>query len=269
MHLELIHAAAKGQRKPVKLLFIHGLCAGAWVWEINFLPFFAGLGYDSFALSLRGHGKSAGREKVRQFGLGDFAADVDSALKRIGGPAIIIGHSMGGAVVQKFIRGGGKAAGTVLFCSVPPHGLMRAAAVMATQHPVLANELRKAFTRGLNAANLDIIENGLFSHAPAPELRRLLFMRMDDVAEEASREAMGWVPFAPFPWGMPKLLVIGGERDHFVPAGDVRLTGIYYGASSVIVKGGSHAIMMDRNWRDAAQPVADWLDRSFSSTPRS
>ncbi len=264
MHLELIQAAGRGQKKPVKLLFVHGICAGAWVWEQSFLPFFAGFGYDSYALSLRGHGNSEGREKIRQFGLGDFAADVDWALKQIGGPAILVGHSMGGAVVQRFVRGGGKAAGAVLFCSVPPHGLMRAAAVMATQHPVLANELRKAFMRGVHSANLDIIEQGLFSHPPTPELRRLFFLRMDDLAEEAGRQAMGWVPFAPLPWSMPNLLVVGGEKDQFVPAGDVRLTALYYGARAIIVKNGSHAVMMDRNWQDAAQPVADWLAKTFA-----
>ena len=123
MHLELLHAAAKGAAKPVKLLFIHGICSGAWVWEPNFLPYFSGVGYESFALSLRGHGKSPGRESVRQLELGDFADDVDRALQHIGGPTAVIGHSLGGAVVQNYVKRGGKAAGIVLFCPVPPHGM--------------------------------------------------------------------------------------------------------------------------------------------------
>lgn len=86
---------------------------------------------------------------------------------------------------------------------------------------------------------------------------------MDDVAETASRQVIGWVPFAPLPWAMPKLLVIGGDRDQFVPAGDVRMTAIYYGVRSLIVKGGSHAIMMDANWRDAASPIAEWLEETL------
>ncbi len=263
MTLELLHSPPRGQAKPVKLLFVHGICTGAWVWEESFLPYFSALGYESFALSLRGHGNSEGREKIRRFGLGDFADDVDWALKKIGGPAIVIGHSLGGGVVQNYIKRGGNAAGIVLFCSVPPHGLMRAAAAMLSQNPPLAEELQKALLRGLDAANLDIIEQGLFSHPPSPELRRMLFKRMDDVAEEASRQVMGWTPFAPLPWNMPKLLVLGCESDHFVPVGDVRLTAIYYGTRSVIVKNGAHAIMMDRNWKDAAKPIEDWLATAF------
>jgi pimeloyl-ACP methyl ester carboxylesterase len=263
MKLELIHAGPVEQPKPVKLLFVHGICTGAWVWERSFLPYFAGLGYESYALSLRGHGNSEGQNKIRDFALNDFADDVAWAMGEIGAPAVAIGHSLGGAVVQNYVKRGGKAAGAVLFCAVPPHGLIRASAELLAHNPALAHELRKALFHGLRAANLDVIENGLFSHPSAPELRRLLFERMDDVAERASRQVIGWTPFAPLPWAMLKLLVIGGGRDWFVPAACVRLTAIYYGVRSVIVKDGAHAIMLDKNWRDAADPIAHWLEKTF------
>jgi pimeloyl-ACP methyl ester carboxylesterase len=267
MHLELVHAGAQGPRKPLSLLFIHGICNAAWVWERHFLTYFAKLGYDSYALSLRGHGGSEGREKIRQFGLSDFAEDVDWACAQTGAPVIVIGHSLGGAVVQNYVRRGGEAAGVVLLCAAPPHGLLRAAMHMQTQNPALAHELRIALTRGIRWANLDIIEKGLFARAPDPGLRRLFFERMDDAAAEASRQAIGWSPFAPLPWAMPKLLVMGCERDWFVPPADVRLTAIYYGVRSIIVKNGAHAIMLDANWQDAARPIADWLEKSFTGEP--
>jgi pimeloyl-ACP methyl ester carboxylesterase len=130
----------------------------------------------------------------------------------------------------------------------------------------LANELRKALNLGLRAADLTTIENGLFLEAPSEDIRRQLFHRMDDIAETASRQLLGWTPFAPLPWAMPKLLVMGGEHDQFVPAGDVRLTAIYYGERSHIVRNGAHAIMMDRNWRDAAEPISEWLTKAFKSS---
>lgn len=265
MKRELLHRAATGQRRPVKLLFVHGICTAAWVWESTFLPYFSGLGYECYALSLRGHGNSEGRERVRQFGLGDFADDVDWAMKQIGAPAVTIGHSLGGAVVQNYFKRGGKAAGAVLLCAAPPHGLLRATAVMLANNPSLANELRKVLDHGLRAANLDVIERGLFSSPPPPAIREQLFQRMDDIAENASRQLIGWTPFAPLPWNVPKLLVMGGEADQFVPAGDVRLTAIYYGERSVIIKGGAHALMMDTNWRESADPISAWLAKSFPS----
>jgi pimeloyl-ACP methyl ester carboxylesterase len=98
---------------------------------------------------------------------------------------------------------------------------------------------------------------------PPEEIRVQFFNRMDELAETASRQLFGWTPFAPLPWAMPKLFVIGGERDQFVPPDDVRLTAIYYGERSHIVRGGSHAIMLDRNWREAAEPIAEWLEKTY------
>ncbi len=175
----------------------------------------------------------------------------------------MIGHSLGGGVVQNFVQRGGKPAGVVLLCSAPPHGLIRAAAVMYASNAKLAHEMKAVLHKGMDAANLDIIEDGLFAERPSRELRRRFAEGIGDIAETASRQLMGWMPFAPFPWGMPKLLVVGGEKDQFMPEADVRLTAIYYGARCVIVPNGAHAIMLDKNWRDAAQPIADWLAKTF------
>jgi pimeloyl-ACP methyl ester carboxylesterase len=263
MKLELIKEAAQGPSRPVKLLFIHGICTAAWLWRPLFLPYFAKLGYDAYALSLRGHGESEGRESVRKFTLGDFADDIKWALNEIGGPTVIVGHSLGGGAAQHFVQRGGKAAGIVLLCSVPPHGLIRASAAMMATNPKLSAEMMKVLDRGLSAANIDIIEDGLFVEPPPRELRRTMTALISDIAETACRQFIGWIPFAPMPWSMPKLLVVGGDKDEFVPATDVRLTAIYYGARAVIVPNGAHAIMLDRYWQDGAKPIAEWLEKSF------
>jgi len=264
MNLELLHKAAIGAKKPVKLLFVHGICTGAWVWERHFLPYFAGLGYENYALSLRGHGRSEGRERIRQHTLADFAADVAWAMDRIGGRVVLLGHSLGGGVVQNYVQRGGKAAGIVLLCSAPPHGLLRASVVMLAKDPALAREMSKVLHEGIRGANLGLIEEGLFSEPPPPEVHRDFGSHISDIAEAASRELSGWIPFAPLPWSMPRTLAIGCENDRFIPAADVRLTAIYYGARCVIVPNGAHAIMLDRNWKDAAEPIAGWLSKTIN-----
>ncbi|NTV52837.1 MAG: hypothetical protein HGA76_07495, partial [Candidatus Firestonebacteria bacterium] len=50
-----------GARPP--LILIHGICHGAWCWE-NYLDFFSKQGFDVYALSLRGHGASAGGDRI-------------------------------------------------------------------------------------------------------------------------------------------------------------------------------------------------------------
>ena len=49
-NLEVICAHTKGEAKG-SIVFVHGVCHGAWCWE-NFLRDFSDRGYDCFALSL-------------------------------------------------------------------------------------------------------------------------------------------------------------------------------------------------------------------------
>ena len=63
MQLEMI-ANTKNETRLTPILFVHGAWHAAWCWE-NFLPYFAQQGYPSYAVSLRGHGASEGRDKIR------------------------------------------------------------------------------------------------------------------------------------------------------------------------------------------------------------
>lgn len=44
--------------RETPLLFVHGMCHGAWCWEENYLPFFANHSYDSYAIDLPAHGNN-------------------------------------------------------------------------------------------------------------------------------------------------------------------------------------------------------------------
>src|SRR3954463_348352 len=90
---------APPSRKP-PLLFVHGGYCDAWCWEPYFLPWFAAKGYAAYALSLRGHGRSAGADTLYMASLADYEADVEAAAAQLGEPPIFIGHSMGAAIVE-------------------------------------------------------------------------------------------------------------------------------------------------------------------------
>jgi pimeloyl-ACP methyl ester carboxylesterase len=94
MQLEVLHASGHGRSRPVDLLFVHGICVGAWVWERHFLPAFAAAGYNVHAVSLRGHAGSPGREDLPSFGLSEFAQDLAQVTATIGRPVVAVGHSL-------------------------------------------------------------------------------------------------------------------------------------------------------------------------------
>ena len=67
----------------------------------NFLGFFAEKGYRAVAVSLRGHGGSAAPKRFRFCTLTDYIDDVESVVARLPVPPVLVGHSMGGFIVQK------------------------------------------------------------------------------------------------------------------------------------------------------------------------
>ena len=75
--LEVIARECAGESDRPPLLFVHGAGHGAWCWAEHFLDFFAEHGFDSYALSLRDHGESGGRERLRWTSIADYVSDVE------------------------------------------------------------------------------------------------------------------------------------------------------------------------------------------------
>ena len=104
MKLEMISKYPSDAAHPTPLLFIHGTLHGAWCWDVHFLDYFAQHGFAAHAVNLRGHGNSEGREKLRWTRIADYVEDVANAVRQLPSPPILIGHSMGGFIIQKYLE---------------------------------------------------------------------------------------------------------------------------------------------------------------------
>lgn len=104
------------------LLFIHGAWHGAWCWDEHFLDFFAESGFRAVALSLRGHGNSPADKRLNLCSIADYLDDVISVAESSEAPPVVIGHSLGGLIVQKYLQTQRAPAG-ILLASAPPNGL--------------------------------------------------------------------------------------------------------------------------------------------------
>ena len=105
---------------------------GAWCWE-HWLDAAAAAGWAATAVSLRGHGGSPGR--LRTALLRQYADDVVATASALPRPAVLVGHSMGGLVVQQVLaRYAARAA--VLVAPVPAHPAVASLAAIARRHPL-------------------------------------------------------------------------------------------------------------------------------------
>lgn len=79
------------------ILLIHGAWHGAWCWY-KVVPRLEHLGHNVLAIDLPGHGRNQiGRPPT----LDDYTDAAVQALNTFNGPAFVVGHSMGGVVLQR------------------------------------------------------------------------------------------------------------------------------------------------------------------------
>ncbi len=256
----LVHSPSakvgKKLRHETPLLFIHGAYTAAWCWEEHFLPYFAEQGYISYALSLSGHGGSRGRKNLDSFGIQDYVADVAEVVAELEQPPVLIGHSMGGFVVQKYLEKQ-EAPAAVLMCSVPPQGLMSAAFGMMFQKPGLMSDLNSLMSGGRVSA--ETLREALFAQpVELDDLTRFLRYSQSESPHAVWDMTLFNLPH-PSRVNRAPLLVLGGQMDQLIPASLVEMTARTYAVDAEIFPGMGHGLMLERDWRVVADTIKDWL----------
>lgn len=248
--------ARKTARPP--LLFIHGAFAGAWMWTETFMPFLAKAGYPCYAMSLRGHGGSDGREHIDWHSINDYVEDVTQVIDWLDEPPILIGHSMGGFVVQKYLEHHA-AAGVVLLCSVPPQGLIAAQFHLMFQKPHLFADLNSVM--GGDCADITTLREALFAGEVDEAMLAAWLTRM----QAESHRALWDMSMFNLPnlhqMNRPPMLILGAEKDVLVPAFLVQTTGQTYGLPVHIFRDMGHAVTHEKEWPHVAATLRDWLDK--------
>lgn len=243
--------------RPTPLLFLHGAYTAAWCWEEYFLDWFAAQGYASHAVSLSGHGGSRGRGRLDQFSIDDYVRDVAETIATLPVPPVLIGHSMGGFVAQKYLERHVLPA-AVLLCSVPPQGLMSSMFGLMFQKPGLLGDLNRLMTG--KRVSTDTLREALFAQ-PMNDADLLRYLRQ--AQGESNRAIWDMTLFnLPRPSQIRRtpLLVLGAEHDALIPVSQVRMTAMTYGVEAGIFPGMGHGLMLEPGWQEVAQRLLDWLN---------
>jgi len=246
-------------RKP-PVLFVHGGYCDAWCWEPHFLPWFAARGHAAHALSLRGHGESGGAELLWATGLDDYVADVERVAATLPAPPVLVGHSMGAAIVERLMSTRPIHA-AVLLAPLPPAGLMPVAARLAAEHPDYLMRLARFDPVRLSGEVLSALEPFYFS----PRADRALL-------REAVKHLNGESPRALLDlslrlhWGLPErdpppILVIGAEGDRICRPDDVHAAARHHGATAKVFPGLAHMLMLEPGWEPVAEEIAGFVAR--------
>ncbi|MFN8469805.1 MAG: alpha/beta fold hydrolase [Caldilineaceae bacterium] len=257
MNLEVITCEPEGPPHATPILFVHGMWHAAWCWAENFLPFFAQNGYQASALSLRGHGKSEGRKRLRWNTLADYVADVADVAARFATPPILVGTSMGGMVVQKYLESHPTPA-AVLLGSGPPGGVIPATLRTFRRQPLAFVKANLTLSMYPVVGTPQLAREALFSSA-VPEKQTLEYYgRLQDESYRAYLDMLGL--------NLPRsrkiktpMLVLGSAGDAIVSVGDVETTARAYGVKAEIFGGMGHDTMLEPRWREVAERMLAWF----------
>ena len=257
--LELITRRPTGRARPTPLLFVHGAWHGAWCWE-QFMPFFVDLGYPCHALSLRGHGASDGRAGIRWHALADYVADLAVTIAALPESPVIIAHSMGAFVVQRYLERHRPPA-AVLLAPMPSTGIAGCLVRQTIRHPRSA--LRTILT----------LNSQYFVSSP-PALARESFFSADLPAADLARHAARLQPeslrvgldtlWRPRPQPGTPMLVLAAAEDRVFTLAEVTATARAWNAELEVLPGLAHDMMLDTRWEHAAARVAHWLARTVN-----
>jgi pimeloyl-ACP methyl ester carboxylesterase len=247
------------------LVLVHGYWHGAWCWEERFAPYLRRTGWDVHARDLPCHGGRRGEGAVRWLSVRTCVDDLAAFTSTLPRPPVLVGHSLGGLVVQKYLERHRAAAG-VLLAPVPPAGVWRATLRLVRREP-------RRFARSLARARV-------YPLVETPELARRLFLSPGVDGEELRRfhAALQDDSFRAFLdmllLALPRpervttpVRVLGAADDALFSPDEVRATARAYGVTATIVPGMAHDMMLEPGWQDVADTIAGWARDTVRRAP--
>jgi len=230
------------------IVFVHGMCHGAWCWEEYFIPYFEKLGYNCIAFDLPGHEVQGSTRRI-SYSLGDYVQALHQMVSNLETPPIIIGHSMGGMILQKFLQTG-SCKKSILLASVPPSGVLLASLRALFRYPGLIPFLLQLNLLGGFKKYPQLMFND-------PELCVRYSPKM---CSESFLAYLGlMLPFH-HRTSVP-LLVVGGSKDGLITVNEFANTAKYYKAKLELIEDGSHDLMLDKDYTKTADVIHQWINQ--------
>jgi alpha-beta hydrolase superfamily lysophospholipase len=230
---------------------------GAWCWDVHFLDYFVQHGFAAHAVNLRGHGTSDGRNRLRWTRIAEYVEDVAEVVRQLPSPPILIGHSMGGFIIQKYLEDH-TAPAAVLLSSPPPAGLLGTALRIARRHPLAFAKVNVTLSLVPVIATPRLAREAFFSQDMPGEQLLIYWRQMQDESYRALLDMV--VLDRPHPENVTTpVLVLGAARDAMLTRREIEATARAYHTQAEIMPDVAHDSMLDPRWQSVAERILVWL----------
>lgn len=256
--IERITYLPQQRRHSSPIVMQHGMWHGAWCWQ-PWQELLAERGWESHAHSLPGHGRSHLQRAIPTCTLDYYLGFLKAEIDRFPDPPILMGHSMGGALTQWYLKYVGELKAAVLVAPWPSHNTINFDSIIRLSkldwfaHILPFLTARSEYCRNpRRAANLLLGPNALITpqalHAQLNEESILVLMQHNP-------------PFwRPADRVKTPMLWLAGEADAGFSVEDERHSAHHYQAEFHVIEQAGHNLMMDYNYRQTAELIHHWLD---------
>lgn len=229
---------------------MHGAWHGGWCWN-EVVDGLARRGHRATAVDLPGHDRPGDTTRLWNR-IPDYTAAVRDAIDACPSPPVLVGHSMGGYVVQRLLETA-SVPQAVLVASVPRRGVLAPNLRLAREHPI--EVLRASCTLDYSGlvADADRVRE-LFFHAGTPDAT--VRATHASLQNESALAILTMIARPPRPKAVTSpVTVVAAEADAIFTVAEQQDLAAAYGTTARIVPGG-HDIMLDT----ARDTLVDILD---------
>lgn len=138
-------------------VLVHGAWHGAWCWR-KVVPLLEASGHRAIALDLPGHGDDA--TPPRQVTLASYAEQVAAAAAKEPDPVVLVGHSMGGAVITQAAERCAPDVGALVYVAafVPDDGVSVVEQAQRDPQSLLTTHVSTDLARGVARVDDTVID---------------------------------------------------------------------------------------------------------------
>ena len=252
--IERIHVVPHQSVNASPVLLVHGMWHNASCWT-NWQNLLARHGVESVAFSLPGHGKSPVQRPVAECSLPYYLRFVCDEVERMNNP-ILVGHSMGGALVQWYLRYVGEVTKAAFIASWTSHDIFKDSIKNAMGIDPIGTFLSPFLGWKFQLRNPRVVQKWFLS-PQATEAAEALYNNLGPESEIVlmQHRPPKWQPNLTSK--SPKLWM-GASQDAIIPEKCAIDSAKAYSAQYVSIDAG-HNIMLDTQAEFAANKLANWV----------
>jgi pimeloyl-ACP methyl ester carboxylesterase len=246
-----IEHASAAQPTAAPIVFVHGGMHGSWVWD-KWLPYFAVTGRHCYSFSWFGRNGSrelpdpafAARTQA------DTVEELETVVAHVGQTPIMIAHSMGATVVQKYAEKHPTLAQVLLAPSI------------CAEVGVIDAQFHYALDAPVEPPPFDLAWQLFLGGCPEEDARRYHALLTRESPTAMKQAILAETSVDRTRISGPSLMV-AAEHDVVVPAEAVRRSATHFGSDYLFLADRSHNMVLEPRWQDTADRILAWLNHNF------